>query len=171
MQENLLADDASTKHIGSRWSGRVRRVAAWLAWFAGLLILWLLLVGTSQDTERIAGLSAAAIGATAAEVVRSQGLLDFSVEWRWLRRTPRHLARVIPDFFLVLATLVRPRRGAFRTLAFPTGGERAVDHGRRAWAGYAASFAPNRLVVDVDPDAGVVLVHDLVPHAASDEVL
>jgi hypothetical protein len=149
----------------------VRRVIAWLTWFGGLLVLWLLLVGTVAGTETIAGLFAAAIGATAAQVVRSQGLLEYRVEWRWLRRTPRQVARVIPDFFLVLATLVRAPRGSFRTLEFPTGGERAVDHGRRAWAGYAASFAPNRLVVDVDPDAGMVLVHDLVPHAASDEVL
>ena len=149
----------------------MRRVSAWLAWFGGLLILWLLLVGTIAPTERIAGLFAAAIGATAAEVVRSLGLFEFRVEWRWLRRTPRQLARVIPDLFLVLSTLARPRRGTFRVLEFPTGGERAVDHGRRAWAGLAGSFAPNRLVVDLDPDAGSVLVHDLLPGVSPDQVL
>jgi hypothetical protein len=149
----------------------VRRVIAWLAWFGGLLILWLLLVGTVADTELIAGLFAAAIGATAVEVVHAQGLLRYRVEWRWLKRTPSQVARVVPDFFLVLGTLARPRRGAFRTLEFPTGGERAVDRGRRAWAGFASSLAPNRLVVDVDPDTGRVLVHDLVPRAAPDEVV
>jgi len=149
----------------------VRRVTSWLAWFGGLLILWFLLVGNIADTERIAGLVAAAIGATAAEVVRSQGLLDLRVEWRWITRTPRQLARVLPDFFVVIGTLGRPRRGAFRILDFPTGGERAVDHGRRAWAGFAASLAPNRLVVDIDPDNRSVLVHDLVPGAAPDQVL
>jgi len=149
----------------------VRRVTAWLAWFGGLLILWLLLVGTIQNTERIAGLVAAAIGATAAEVVRSLGLLNYRVEWRWVRRTPKQLARVIPDFFLVLSTIARPRKGAFRVLEFPTGGERTVDHGRRAWAGLAGSFAPNTVVVDVDQHTGLVLVHDLVRSGPSDEVL
>jgi multisubunit Na+/H+ antiporter MnhE subunit len=142
-----------------------------LAWFGGLFVLWLLLVGTIADTELTAGLIAAAIGATATEVVRSLGLLGFHVEWRWVNRTPKHLAAVIPDFFLVLATLVRPRRGAFRTLAFPTGGGRDIDRGRRAWAGLAASLAPNRVVVDVDEETGLVLVHDLVPRAAPDEVV
>jgi hypothetical protein len=171
MEENLLADAARSKRIGLRWSPRVRGVTAWLAWFGGLFLLWLVLVGTIQDTELVAGLFAAAIGATAAEVVRAQGLLQYRVEWRWLRRTPSHLARVVPEFFLVLATLVRRRRGAFRTLEFPTGGERTVDRGRRAWAGLAASLAPNRVVVDVDEETGLVLVHDLVPRAAPDEVV
>ena len=149
----------------------MRHASAWLAWFGGLLIFWLLLVGTIAGTEVVAGLVAAAIGATAAEVVRSLGMLDYAVEWRWLRRTPRQIARAVPDFFLVLATLIRPRKGAFRVLEFPTGGERAVDHGRRAWAGLAGSFGPNRVVVDLDPDTRSVLVHDLVPEASPDEVL
>lgn len=139
------------------------RLAAWLSWFAGLLVLWLALVGTVQDVERIAGLCAAAIGATAAEVVRSQGLLRFRVEWRWLRLLWRPLARVVPDFFVVLSALVRRSRGRFVELEFHTGGERAVDAGRRAFAVVAPSLPPNRLVVDVDPDSGKALVHDLVP--------
>jgi anaerobic C4-dicarboxylate transporter len=149
----------------------MRRVAAWLAWWGGLFVLWLLLVGTVAGTEVIAGVVAAAIGASATEVVRSVGLLDFRVEWRWLRRTPRQLSLIVPDFFRVLATVFGPRRGVFRTLPFPTGGDGAVDHGRRAWVGFAASLAPNRLVVDVDPERGEVLVHDLIPDAADEEIL
>jgi hypothetical protein len=98
-------------------------------------------------------------------------LLNYRVEWRWLARTPRQVANVIPEFFLVLATLIRPRRGTFRTLPFPAGGERAVDHGRRAWTALTASLAPNRLVVDLDREKGEALVHDLVPRAAPDELL
>ena len=149
----------------------MRRVAAWLAWFAGLLVLWLVLVGTVQDVERIAGLVAAAIGATAAEVVRSQGLLRYRVEGRWIGLGLLQLLRVVPDFFRVLAALPRRPTGAFRTVPFPAGGERDVDRGRRAWATLAASFAPNRLVVDVDAEAGEALVHDLLPRAASAEQL
>ena len=149
----------------------MRRVAAWLAWFGGLLVLWLLLVGTVQEVERIAGLAAAAVGATAAEVVHSQGLLRYRVEARWLRRGLLQLLRVVPDFIRVLAALAAPPRGAFRTVPFPAGGERDVDRGRRAWATLAASLAPNRLVVDIDPETGEALVHDLLPDAASPEQL
>jgi hypothetical protein len=142
------------------------RLAAWLLWFAGLLVLWLALVGTVQDVERIAGLCAAAIGATAAEVVRSKGLLRFRVEWRWLRLLWKPVLRVVPDFLMVLAALPRRPRGGFRELEFPTGGERAVDAGRRAFAVIAPSLAPNRLVVDVDAESGRALVHDLVSSSA-----
>jgi hypothetical protein len=146
-------------------------VTAWLCWFAGLLVLWLLLVGTTQDVERIAGLAAAAIGATAVEVVRSQGLLRYRVEAHWVSRGVRQLLRVVPDFFRLLAVLPRRPRGAFRTVPFPAGGERDVDRGRRAWATFAASLAPTRLVVDLDPDRGEALVHDLLPRAGPEELL
>jgi hypothetical protein len=149
----------------------MRRVAAWLAWFGGLFVLWLLLVGTIQDVERIAGLVAAAIGATAVEVVRSQGLLRYRVERKWLKRGSRQLLVVVPDFFRVLAALVSRPRGSFRTVPFPAGGERDVDRGRRAFAGLAASLAPSRLVVDFDPETGEALVHDLLPRAQSAEEL
>lgn len=149
----------------------VRRVTVWLCWFGGLFVLWLLLVGNVQYAERIAGLAAAAIGATAVEVVRSQGLLRYRVERRWLWRGARQLLRVVPDFFHVLAVLPRRPRGAFRTVPFPAGGERDVDHGRRAWATLTASFAPSRLVIDLDRERGEALVHDLLPRAASEELL
>lgn len=148
----------------------MRRIAAALAWFAGLFVLWLLFVGTVQDVELIAGLCAAAIGAAAVEVVRSQGLLGSRVEWRWLRQAWKPLVRVVPEFLLLMTALVRRPRGRFKTLDFPVGGERAVDSGRRAFAVVAASLAPNRLVVDVDPETGGALVHDLVPGHGSEEL-
>ena len=149
----------------------MRRAARSLSWFVGLFVLWLGLVGTAQHVELIAGLVAAAVGATAAEIVRALGLLGFRVERSWLRQTRRPLLRVVPEFFLVLAALFRPRPGAFRTLEFPVGGERAVDAGRRAFAALVPSLAPNRLVVDVDPETGGAVVHDLVPGRAPEELL
>ena len=149
----------------------MRPVAAWLFWFAALLALWLLLVGAIDDVELVAGICAAAVGAIATAVVRSQGLLGFRVELRRLRRVWRPLLQVVPDFLLLMAALVRRRAGTFRTLDFPVGGERAVDAGRRALAVVAPSLAPNRLVVDVDPEAGDAVVHDLVPGSAPAELL
>jgi hypothetical protein len=148
----------------------MRRAAAWLSWFAGLIVLWFLFVGTVQDVERIAGVCAAAIGATAVDVVRSQGVLGFRVERRWLQQTWKPVLRVVPEFLLLMGALVRRPRGSFRTLDFPAGGERHVDAGRRAFAVIVSSLAPNRLVVDVDRETRAALVHDLVPGRASGEL-
>jgi hypothetical protein len=153
------------------YGGAMWRIAVWLAWFSGLLVLWLVFVGTVQDVERTAGLFAAAIGATAAEVVRSQGLLRFRVEWRWVRRAGKTLLLVPRDFVVVSAALARRRRGSFRELEFPLGGSRAIDAGRRAFAVVVPSLAPNRLVVDADECADSVLVHDLAPGKAPSELL
>jgi len=139
----------------------------WGGLYAGLFAGWLLLVGTVQRLELIAGLCAAAIGLGVVEVVRAQGLFRFRVEWLWLRLIWRPLARVVPEFLLLLLALVRRPRGTFRQLDFPVGGERATDAGRRAFAVLAGSLAPNRLVVDLDPETGKALVHDLVPGAGS----
>lgn len=149
----------------------MRRVAAWSAWFGGLLVFWLLLVGTLQDVEVIAGICAAAIGATAAEVVRSQGLLRYRVEGRWIGPGAKQLVRVVPDFVRLMVALPRRPRGVFRTVRFPSGGERDVDRGRRAWAALTASLPPTRVVVDFDPAGGRALVHDLPAQAGSDELL
>jgi hypothetical protein len=148
----------------------MRRAARWAGWFCGLFALWLLLVGTVQDLELVAGLCAAAIGATAMEIARIHGPLRVRVEWRWLRRGWRPLLRVLPEFLQLLAALVRRPQGTFRELDFPVGGERAVDSGRRAFAVVAGSLAPNRIVVDVDPETGHALVHDLLPETSSPEL-
>ena len=145
----------------------MRRVTAWLAWFAALLLLWLAFAGTIQSQEIIAGLCAAALGATAAEVVRSQGLLRFRIQWHWLREIWKPLLRVVPDFFVVIAALVRRPAGRMRRVEFPSGGTRDMDAGRRAFVAVAASLAPNTLVIDVDAEQGIVLVHDLVPGSAA----
>jgi hypothetical protein len=145
-------------------------VARWLCWFAGLFLLWLLLVGTVQDLELVAGLCAAAIGATAAEIARALGPVRFRLEGRWLRRSWRPLLRVVPEFVLLLVAIFRRPQGTFRHLEFPTGGQRAVDVGRRAFAVFAGSLSPNRIVVDVDPESGHALVHDLLPGSSSSEL-
>ena len=140
----------------------MKRGASWVAWFCALVV---------QGLELIAGLCAAAIGASSVEVVRSQGLLGYRLQLRWLRPLGTQLVRVIPEFIRLMLALPRRPRGSFRTLDFPVGGTRNVDAGRRAYAVMAASLAPNRLVVDADPDAGGAVVHDLLPKSASSRLL
>lgn len=149
----------------------MKRAASWVAWFGPLFVLWLALVGVVQDLELIAGLCAAAIGASAVDIVCSQGLLGYRLQLRWLRPLGTQLLRVIPDFFRLMLALPQRPRGSFRTLDFPVGGTRNVDAGRRAYAVMAASLAPNRLVVDADPEAGGAVVHDLLTQSSPSRLL
>jgi len=51
----------------------------WLGWFAVLNVMWLGLVVTFSWQEEFAGVISAAFGATAAEAVQAQGLVNLWV--------------------------------------------------------------------------------------------
>lgn len=149
-----------------------RLVAIWTIWWIVLLAFWLLLVGTKDELETLAGACAAAIGATAAEAVRSQDLLRFRFKLGWLSAVAMPLARIGPDFAILTLALVRAlvggdrRPGRFRAIPFESGGNTALGAGRRAFVTLAGSLAPNSLVVDVDRERNLLLVHDLDPKRA-----
>jgi hypothetical protein len=62
-----------------------------------------------------------------------------------------------------LAQLVRPRssRGEFRAVRFRAVARTPQDTGRRALTEAVGSVAPNTVVIGVDADRGVLLVHQL----------
>jgi hypothetical protein len=157
----------------------MKRARSWLAWWGLLVGLWLALVGVWNDPyERIAGYCAAALGATAAEVARAQGVLRFRVEPRWALRLGRPLARVTYEFAIVLVALGRqlrrPRRhlGAFRTFVLAeAAGQDPTATGRRVLVLFGSTVAPNTIAVDADPRAGELEVHELVPGGRSEPPL
>jgi multisubunit Na+/H+ antiporter MnhE subunit len=136
----------------------------WLAFFG----LWLALVGTKAWLELVAGACAATIGLIALAVVTAQGLLGFRFHPRWLVEAGRPLARIVPDFLLLARALLERRRraGAFRAIPFDPGGDTPLGAGRRAFVTIAGSLAPNTLVVDVDRERNLLLVHEFDPKAA-----
>lgn len=142
----------------------MERLRSWLVWALGLFLLWLALVGTIAWLELVAGACAAALGAFAAELVRERGLLDYRLPAPVLVRAWRPLVRIVPDFWALIVALVRAvasgRRpsGAYRAVPYPAG-----DAGSRAVATAAGSLAPNTVVVDVDRERDLMLVHVLVP--------
>jgi hypothetical protein len=129
----------------------------------------MLLAGTLAISEIVVGLLAAAVAATAVEVVRSQRLVRFRPDPRWLRRAFVLPWRALVEFgLLVMAlwrTLVLRRRvaGRFWAVPFPAGGTDSRSAARRAVFTVGASFAPNTYVVDFEKREGRVLVHRLVP--------
>ena len=150
----------------------VKRVGFWVAWYVPLVLLWLAFVDTFAREEVIAGLVAAAIAATAAELVRSQDLVRFRMDPHWLRGLSRLPWQVLRDTWLLTVALWRhctgrPVRGVFRVVPFPTEADDARAAARRALVTALVSVAPNTVVVGVEGAEGEMLVHQLVPEPGS----
>ena len=149
-----------------------RRVGFWIAWYVPLVILWLAFVDTLDPAEVTLGLVAAAVAATAAELVRSQELVRFRLDPRWLRDVHRLPWQVLHDCRLLSVGLWRhctgrPLRGTFRVVPFPGEADDARSAARRAVVTALVSVAPNTVVVGIEGGEGEMLVHQLVPEPGS----
>ena len=146
-----------------------QRAAHWLAWWLALIVLWQLFVNTFLASEVIAGVAAAAVAATAAELVRGQGLVHFHFRLRWLLQAGRLPRGVILDSWTLATVLwrrtVRGERihGDFEAVPFESGGDDARSSARRALYVAAISLTPNTIVVGIDREDDTMLVHELVP--------
>jgi hypothetical protein len=152
---------------GFRWkNGGVRRAVSLLLWFVLLEGVWTLYTGTKQDTEVVAGLIAAALGALLVEALRTRGLLAFTCDLRMLARAWKLVWQAPFDFLVALWVLVRALargervRGEWLTVPFPTDGG-SVGAWQRAFGVTAGTATPNAIVVDLDGDEA--LLHSLEP--------
>lgn len=150
------------------------RPARLLTWWVVLFALWLLFAGQWSGLIAAWGAGLALVAALGGEVVAGQGLL--SVRWRpgWLRELGPALVAVVVDFLIITRALAvaiatgRRRLGAFgedRSAA----GSGELPAGRRAWVTLVATWSPNCYVLDIDPETGRRLVHDLEPHRLSEQ--
>jgi multisubunit Na+/H+ antiporter MnhE subunit len=138
-------------------------LASWIV----LLALWLLLV-TVSVSELLAGVVAAAIAATAVEVVHAQGLVRFDPDPRWLLRIWKLPRGIVRDCWLLSVALVRHLTGrsvnsGFRAIPFHSGGDDARSSARRALVVPALSVSPNTYVIGIDEESDLMLVHQLIP--------
>ena len=144
----------------------MRTVARWLAWWLLLFGLWLTYAGVLAWTESAVGVLAAAVAATAAEVVRAQGLMQVRVEGRWAVRALGVPLRLLRELGLVLIALTHGRpHGRLKTVHFSPQGPVAT-HAFPAWAD---TITPNDYVLEVE--GGDAVKHVLVETDASGEVL
>lgn len=127
---------------------------------------YMLLIDTVDLPELAAAAVVVALAGLAHQVSLQKADSEVEFEFRWLRRAWRPLAGVPRQILLVsreaLLQLVSPRRerGRFRAVPFRAGsGERG--HGRVAMAEGFGSLAPNTIVIGVDPETGLLLVHQL----------
>lgn len=130
---------------------------------------YLVLVDTTSTPELIAGAVAAAIAAAAYSAAHLEPTENAAIRLRWLPIAMRELAKVPGGMLVicaeVLSQTVRPQRsrGVLQIEPFETGEGEPHDLGRRALVEAAQSFAPNTIVIGVDPDHGRLLVHRMGP--------
>jgi hypothetical protein len=109
----------------------LRRAKLWIVWYVSVVVLWLAFV----DTLALA------------ELVRTQALIRFHMEPRWLRDLRVLPWQVLRDSWLLGVALWRPLtghpvRGVFRVVPFPTERDDARSGARRALATGVLSLAP-----------------------------
>jgi hypothetical protein len=152
----------------------VKHVVAWVAWWLALFWLWMLLVGEWNRVEWVAAAVAAAIGATLGEFARTRTGFAARLPSDALLDLPQALGMVVVDFGILVRALVvsvarrRVVRGRFVSRELEGGRSAARGVGPRAWTALAASYSPNAYVIDIEPESGTVLLHDLVPNPPSE---
>jgi multisubunit Na+/H+ antiporter MnhE subunit len=146
-----------------------RGMSFWLlAWLASAA-LWMLLVDSVRLAELVAGAAVAALAATAFEIVRRQRLAAQALRPLLALRIWRVVMRAVPDVGRLtraaFAQVIRPQPVRGRVLAMPFGHieDDADARALRAVAVGLGSIAPNTVVIGVDPDSGLLLVHQLEP--------
>jgi hypothetical protein len=153
----------------------VKHVLAWLVWWLAFSGLWLLLVGRWNREQVVAAAIAGAVAGAAAEFGRSRTGFSAPLPLRVLAAAPSALGMVVVDFgiltWALLAGIARRRivRGKLVSRERPRGSWVTQGPGPRAWTALVASFSPNAYVVDVDPEARRVLLHDLVQYGRSED--
>ena len=152
----------------SRLALVARRAVAWSLGFVFAGALYLLLIDITDLPELIVGAGVAAIAATGFELAREQRTVGgLRARAHWLVHAARPLANVPTDIatvsVLAVRQLIRPRavNGGFRVVPFRCGDDESLETGRRALAESLGSFAPNTIIVGVDPERELLLGHQL----------
>ena len=107
---------------------------------------------------------------------RRQGIAEAGVSPRCLARGGRVITSVPRQIAWIsweaVAQVVAPRetRGTLRAVPFRAGGEGSSDVGRRALAEGLGSLAPNTIVIGIDDERDLLLVHQLRRHGGREEL-
>ena len=148
---------------------RAELVCTWLVWWAVCAALWLLLDDTVALPEVVDGAIAAAIGASAATLVRARSHVQFRVEPGWARRWWRPLAHLVGDLPELARALARALAGGdrdpgrVRAVEFAVRADARARAAQVALASVAGSVAPSTVVIAVDEEGRQLIFHELTP--------
>jgi multisubunit Na+/H+ antiporter MnhE subunit len=145
------------------------RAAGFVGTWLLLAATWMLLVDRPNFAELMTGAAVATIATVGSELVRVERRQAMRLPAHGLARAWRPVGRAPADLALVCVAIARqvferrPARGVLRALPFRHGGDDPRATGRRALAEGLGSFAPNTIVIGIDDERNVILVHQLVP--------
>jgi multisubunit Na+/H+ antiporter MnhE subunit len=149
--------------------GRAELIRGWLIWWALCGALWLVLDDTLALPELVDGAVAAAIGASAATLVRARSHVQFAARPGSARRWWRplvHLVSDLPELTRVLArALAGGERdpGRVRMVQFALDSDPRTRAAQVALASIAGSVAPSTVIIAVDEEGGQLIFHELTP--------
>jgi multisubunit Na+/H+ antiporter MnhE subunit len=144
-----------------------QRATSWLAWWVLLMGLWVAVDDSIGLAELGAGAAVAALAALLTEVALHQAGLHPRLRLRWLASAYRLPGQVLGDTVVVFRALARqlvrgqdPPSG-FRELPVQAGDDSTEGVTRRVLLVGASSLAPNTVVLGIDTDRDVMVVHQL----------
>jgi multisubunit Na+/H+ antiporter MnhE subunit len=146
-----------------------KHVIFWLAEWIILALLWLALVGKLEWGEIWIGLAASALAAGAATRVNGRNFARFYPEIRWILAGWRIPGYLVGDAVFIYAALIellflrKPIASRILAVPFPSAGsdERSVT--RRALSTILTSISPNSVVIGIDQQEKLMLVHQIRP--------
>ena len=146
-----------------------RRIITWVTWWVLLMSLWAAVDDSLAYDSMLVGAGAAALAATAAEVVSHQADVRFRLRAAWLPRALGLPGQVVQQTFLVFGALARtvftkapPPDGRFRERPVAYGDDTPLGVTRRVLLTGAQSLAPNEFVLGIDAERNVMITHQLV---------
>lgn len=151
--------------------GRRGALRAWAIWWVLCAALWLALVDRVKLDELLLGVLAAALGATAAVLVRQRRTVLLHPRARWLRGTWRPLLALVADLaplaraLVVRGILRREQTGRIHELPYDAVGDDPRQAAHRVLSAVLGSLGPNTIVLEIDAERRMLITHQLVPTA------
>jgi multisubunit Na+/H+ antiporter MnhE subunit len=146
----------------------VSRVGSWLVWWVLMMSFWVMIDDSVSTDELLAGAGAAVLAALLAELVTHQAAARFRMRIEWLVPALRLPGQVARDTVVVYGALWRrlahgeEPHSAFEELPARFGDDSPEGVTRRTLLVGGASVAPNTIVLGIDKDNDVMVVHRLV---------
>lgn len=136
---------------------------------AVLVACWTIFLGSFDGAEAIIGGIAVAIGTAVSTAAYAVGVARFRPRLIWIAGIWRVPWYVLDDTKAIAAALIsrqlfrRPGRSRMVAVPFNPGGSTGRGEARRALAIALTTLAPNSIVLDIDRDERLMLVHEVAP--------
>lgn len=162
------ADEEGGEQVSRENRPLTGRVGTWAVWWSVLLALWIVIDGTFNVAEFLAGCIAASLGTLLTGIVLRLAGSRVRVRLSWAAQGLRFPARIPKETMTVFGALWRRMLtgeepiGGFSEIPTQYGADDASGATRRALLVAGESMAPNTCVLGIDPGRNIMVVHKLI---------